>query len=180
MGGWKRCLASAETLPIRIGGSPKLLRGNRHGCALPVRVGQNEMIDQMRERLPVDRDAQLPAMREVRLTQLTRPVFLCEENFARRPFRCPPVPDSTPQSPHLSILEPLGIRPLQMLKQRFRLQVRLRAQQLSNLFPRIRKRVWPRSPCMLLSHFARQSSLPQVFPRRFRVHARLCCRGLHR
>ena len=33
MGGWKKCLAPAETLPIRIGGSPKLLRGNRHGCA---------------------------------------------------------------------------------------------------------------------------------------------------
>ena len=88
----------------------------------PVRVGQNEVIDQMRKRLPVDRDAQLPAMREVRLTQLTRPMLLGKEHFARRPFRCPPVLDPAPQCPHLSILEPPGIRSLQMLKQRLSLQ----------------------------------------------------------
>src|SRR4051794_27855958 len=86
-----------------------------NGPRFPVRPGQNEVIDQMRKRLPVDGDAQLTTVREVELTHPTSPMSLGKDHSPRRPFRCPPVLDPPPERSHLPVRETPRIFPLQML-----------------------------------------------------------------
>src|SRR3569833_1890544 len=52
-----------------------------NGPCFPVRVGQNEVIDQMRKCLPIDGDAQLPTMCVVCLSFLVWLMFLCDVFF---------------------------------------------------------------------------------------------------
>jgi hypothetical protein len=52
---------------------------------------QHKVVDQVRERLTVDRDAQVGQMREVRGAQSARQMLLGEEHFLVRPARGPPV-----------------------------------------------------------------------------------------
>jgi hypothetical protein len=75
------------------------------------------MVDQMRKRLAVDRHSQFPAVREVRLAQLPRPMFLRKEYFSWGTFRRSPVTDPPPQCPDLSITESAWMLFLQMLEQ---------------------------------------------------------------
>jgi hypothetical protein len=60
---------------------------------LPVRVRQDKVVHQVRERLAVDRHAQIRHVREVRGAQAARQMFLREENLLVRPARGPPVLD---------------------------------------------------------------------------------------
>src|SRR6266849_4765725 len=53
---------------------------------LPVRVRQHEVIHQVLERLPPERDPQLGHVREVRRAQPSRRVLLTEVHFLRRPL----------------------------------------------------------------------------------------------
>jgi hypothetical protein len=76
--------AFAETLET-------LGKTERH--VLPVRVRQDKMVNQMRERLAVDRHTQIGHVREVRGAQPARKMLLREENLLVRPARGPPVFD---------------------------------------------------------------------------------------
>ena len=53
---------------------------------LPIRVGQDEMIEEMIERFPVERDRQRAHAREITLGIFARPVGLGEHDFALRPM----------------------------------------------------------------------------------------------
>src|SRR5450759_1551438 len=56
----------------------------------PVRVCQHEVVHQVLERLPCERDAQFGHVREVRRTQPPRHMFLAEVHFLRGALRHPP------------------------------------------------------------------------------------------
>jgi hypothetical protein len=66
---------------------------------LPVRVCQHKMVDQMRERLALDRHAQPRHVREVRRAHSTGFVLLAEEHFLGRPVLATPLPHPPFQRP---------------------------------------------------------------------------------
>lgn len=82
----------------------------------PVRVRQHEVVDQVRERLAVDRHAQLGHVREVGGAQPTRRMLLREEDFLGRTARRQPVLDAPLQRPQLPVGELAGMSPLQFLE----------------------------------------------------------------
>jgi hypothetical protein len=61
---------------------------------LPVRIGQHEVIHQVRQRHPRDGHLQIIHDGEVRSRQATRRVFLCEEHFFARAVQGLPLPDT--------------------------------------------------------------------------------------
>ena len=91
-------------------------------ACLPVGIRQDKVIDQMRERLAIDRHPQFPAVCKVRLAQLARSMLLRKEHFSRRPFRCPPVADPASQRAYLSVTESPWMHLLEMLKECLGLQ----------------------------------------------------------
>jgi hypothetical protein len=74
-----------RVLQTRAQAGETLRKTQRH--VFPVRVGQHKMVDQMREWLSLDRDAQARQMREVRGPQAPWFVHLREEYFLGR-SRC--------------------------------------------------------------------------------------------
>ena len=109
----------------------------------------------MRECLPVDRDAQFAAMREVRLAQFTRVVLLRKEHFPRWPFQCSPALHPALQRSQLAFLEPAWLALLQILEERLGLQPGIDLQTLCKLIPEIRKGIGPIAPGVFLLHLAR-------------------------
>lgn len=75
---------------------------NRNG--FPIGIGEREVVEQVIERLPPDRDPQRVHVREVRCGQGAGSVDLGKDDFPVRPARSPPSPNSTFKRP------PLGIR----------------------------------------------------------------------
>src|ERR1039457_7168791 len=93
--------------------------GIAHCPRFPVRVRQHEVINQVRETLPLDSDAQLFHVREVGRSQASRRVLLREEYFLGRPLGCPPTLYPALQRAQLPVLEPARPTPLQVLEHRF-------------------------------------------------------------
>jgi hypothetical protein len=84
---------------------------------LPVRVCQHEVVDQVRQRLALDRHAQLGHVREVGSAEPARRMVLGEEHLLVRPVRRPPVLDVTLQGAQLSVPEAARMPALQLLEQ---------------------------------------------------------------
>jgi hypothetical protein len=72
---------------------------------LPVRVGQHEVVDQVRERLPLDGHAQVSHVREVGRPEPARRMVLGKEHLLVRPLGRPPVLDPPLQGPQLPVGE---------------------------------------------------------------------------
>ena len=62
------------------------LEARRGTDPAPVRVGQDEMIEQTIEGMSATRDRQRPHAREITLGIFPRPVDLCEHHLALRPL----------------------------------------------------------------------------------------------
>jgi hypothetical protein len=102
--------AFAETLET-------LGKTERH--MLPVRARQDEVVNQVREWLPVDRHAQIGHVREVRGAQPARQMLLREENLLVRPARGPPVFDPPLHRSQMLLGELPRVAALQFLQKRF-------------------------------------------------------------
>jgi hypothetical protein len=64
-----------------------------HAAGLPVRVGQHEVVDQVRKRLAVDGHLQAGRVREIGSAQTAGRMDLAEEDFLGRPVQGPPLLD---------------------------------------------------------------------------------------
>jgi hypothetical protein len=113
---------------------------------LPVRGGQHEVVDQVREGLPLNGHAQLVHVAEVRGAQTTRLVDLGEEHFPGRPVLGLPLPDAPLQGPTRPLPVALGILLLQPPQQRFGLQSRLALEKFLQSRPDLDERVGPGAP----------------------------------
>ena len=88
----------------------------------PVRVRQHEVIDQVVERLTLDRYVQACHVREVRCAQPPGVMHLTEKHFLLGTFGSAPPFHASLKRSQLSILKPTWVLPLQPLKKRLRLQ----------------------------------------------------------
>ena len=120
--------------------------GETERDVLPVRVGQDEVIHQMRERLALDGHAQLRHVREVRGAELTGPMLLGEEHLLGRPVCCPPLLDVPLQGAELALGEATGMPTLHLLEEGLGLPASGLFEQLDNLAPNVRERVCARPP----------------------------------
>lgn len=136
--------------------------GEADGAGLPVRVGQHEVVDQVRERHAPDRDPQARDVGEVRGTQPTRFVDLSEEDLLGRPVQGAPLLDVPLQGAELSIGEATGIGALQPVEHGFGLQAGVQRQLLLDPRPDIGERVGAGSPGMLHAHLAGQLAEPPI------------------
>ena len=87
-----------------------LAKADRH--RLPVRVSQHEVVDQVREGMTREGNAQVVAVAEVRCRQPTGVMNLGEEDFLGRSLLGTPPLESSLQGPHLTVREAAGILPL--------------------------------------------------------------------
>jgi hypothetical protein len=140
---------------------------------LPVRVGQHEVVDQVRKRHAAKGDAQVGAMREVGSAEPARFVDLGEEHFLGRPLHGPPLLDAPLQRPHLAVGEASGILCLQPGKQCLGQQTRVERQLFLDLRPHFREGVRACSPVMFHAHLAGQLAEPPIFACRLVVDAGL-------
>jgi hypothetical protein len=113
---------------------------------LPVRVRQHKVVDQVRERLPLDRHAQLGHVREVGRAEPARRMVLGEEHLLVRSMSRPPLLDPALQGAELSVREAARVSALQLLEEGLGLPAGRLFEQLDDLAPHIRERVFARSP----------------------------------
>ncbi len=102
---------------------------------LPVRVGQDEVIEHVVERDPVDGHTQVRAMGEVAGTQPTGVMHLGEEDLLGEPFQGTPLPAATLQGPQLAIGEAAWETALQVGEDGLSLQPGIEAEQGLDLRP---------------------------------------------
>ena len=131
----------------------RLGKTNHH--AFPVRIGQCELVDQVIEQLPVNRDADAVHVCEVGLPLPARLMLLDKHDFLGQPITCSPDFDPSLQCPKLAFLISLRMFPAQILKNGFCLDCLVSLQNLQNLWPYLLERILPRSPRPLPSGLAR-------------------------
>ncbi len=136
--------------------------GKADGAGLPVRVGQDEVVDQVGQRHAPDRDLQASDVSEVRGTQPTRLVDLSEEDFLGRPVQGAPLFDVPLQGAELSLGEATGVGALQPVKQGFGLQAGVKGQLFLDLRPDLGEGVGACSPGMLHAYLTGQLAEPAV------------------
>jgi len=146
-----------------------------HG-ELPIRVGEREVIQQVVERLAVDRDAQRVHVGEVRCPQPARVMHLRKDDLLVGAMQPTPVPHPPLECPPLRVREPAGIALLQPGEQSERPQSRLPLESGLNLRPDLKERVRPCSPIARSGVLRRQSPGIPILPSRFLIHASSPCR----
>jgi hypothetical protein len=117
--------------------------GKTQADVLPVRLGQDKMVDQVGEGLPLDRHRQGGHLREVGGPQPTRLMHLREEHFLGRAVLRLPPPHPPLQRPPMHRPVLLGLLLLQPLQEGLGLQPRLPLQQGFQPGPHRRQRILP-------------------------------------
>ena len=140
-------------------------------AGLPVGVGQHEVVDQVRERLAVDGNAQAGAMGEVRRTQSAGLMHLGEEHLLGRPVLGPPLLDAPLQGAELAVGEPARVLALQPGEQGLAFEARVEGELLLDLGPDVGEGVGAGSPVMPHTHLAGQPAKPAIFACRLVVEA---------
>jgi len=155
-----------------------LREADRH--VLPVRTRQHEVIEQVREGLARDCDAERVHVSEVRRTQPARLVYLAEIDFLGRPLFGLPLPNS-PLHGSLSASPVLvGISAFKPLDERLGLERRFPLQHLFQLRPDIDQRIDASPPGVGNMRFAGQFAAVAVLASGFAIHACFHRRGLQR
>jgi hypothetical protein len=108
-----------------------------HRSCLPVGVGQHEMVDQVGERTPVDRHAQLRAVGEVAGGQAAGMMYLGEEDFPGRATLGPPPLQPPLQGTQLTVGEATGMTTPQVVEEGLRLESGLGLEQLLQFEPEL-------------------------------------------
>lgn len=147
--------------------------GEADRAGLPVGVRQDEVIDQVVERLAGDGDAESAHVGEVTLGESPRLVGLCEEHLLGRPFEGPPPFDSPLQATELDVGEPSREPPLQVDEQGLGLEPRVEPELVDELGPDVLERVLPGPPGMGNSPLTGERVGVAVLACRLLVDARL-------
>jgi hypothetical protein len=147
--------------------------GEADRATLPVRVGQHEVVNQMRERDAADGDAQVGAMGKVGSTESARFVNLGEEHFLGRPLHGSPLLDPPLQGPQLAVGETPWILRLQPGEHRLGQKTRVQRQLLLDAGPDRGERVGARSPGMHHVHLTGQPAEPPILAGRLGVDTSL-------
>jgi hypothetical protein len=145
--------------------------GEADAAGLPVRVGQHEVVDQVRKRLAVDGHLQAGHVREIGSAQVAGLVGLAEKHFLGRTVQGTPLLDVPLQGAQLPLGKAAGILALKPVEHGLGLQARVDDQLLLDARPHLRKRVGPRSPGMLHAHLAGQLAEPAILARSLVVDA---------
>jgi hypothetical protein len=128
--------------------------GEADAAGLPVRVGQHEVVDQVRKRLAVDSHLQAGRVREIGGAQVAGLVDLAEEHLLGRPVQGAPLFDVPLQGAQLPVGKAAGLLALKPIQHGLGLQARVEGQLLLDARPDLRKRVGSRPPGMLHAHLA--------------------------
>jgi hypothetical protein len=145
--------------------------GEADAAGLPVRVGQHEVVDQVRERLAVDGHLQAGRVCEIGSAQVAGLVDLAEEHLLGRAVQGTPLLDVPLQGAQLPLGKTAGILALKPVEHGLGLQARVEGQLLLDARPHLRKRVGSRLPGMLHAHLAGQLAEPAVLARGLVVDA---------
>jgi len=132
----------------------------------------------MHKRLPLDRDAQLRHMGEVRRAQLPGFVLLSEVHFLHWAFSRPPKLNPPLQGSDLPVGKPARVFPLQAFEQRLGFQTRTFLDLLPDPLPDIAEGILAGAPMPLPFQLAGQPVQRQISPRSFRIHPRFRGRNL--
>jgi hypothetical protein len=155
-----------------------LREAQRH--VLPVRVGEHEVIEQVRQPLALDSHTQAVHVGEVRRTQSARLMHLAEEDFLGRPVPRLPLAHAPLQRASLTVPILGGVFALQPAQERSGLQGRLALQQLLQTRPDASQRIGPGAPGVRRARFARQSAQLAILPCGLAIHVCLHRRSLER
>jgi hypothetical protein len=136
--------------------------GEAGRARLPVRVGQHEVVDQVRKRLTVDGDAQAGAVREVGGAQPAGLMHLGEEHFLGRSVQGPPLFEAPLQGAQLAVGEPARVLALQPGEQRLGFQAGVEGQQVLDLGPDVGEGIGPCSPGMVHAYLTGQPAEPAI------------------
>lgn len=147
--------------------------GEADGAGLPVGVGEDEVIDQVVERLAEDGDAELGHIGEVALGEPARLMDLREEHLLGRPFESTPPFDPALQATELDVGEPPRKASLQVEEEGLGLEPRVEPEQLEEFGPDILERVLPGPPGMRDSSLTGKRVGVAVLACRLLVDARL-------
>jgi hypothetical protein len=139
-----------------------LREAQRH--VLPIRIGEHEVVHQVRKRLALDGNAQAIHVREVRRAQPTRLMHLAEKDFLGGAVPRLPLPYPSFQRPPVPLPVLAGMLAFQPFHQLFRLQARRTFQQFLHLRPDRRQRIHARPPAMGPARLAGKSSQLAIFP----------------
>ena len=112
----------------------------------PVRVGQHEVVEQVRKRLPLDGHAQALHVGEVGRAQAARFVDLAEEHFLGRPVLGFPASHPPFQRPPLRLPILAGVVSLQPLQQGLGLERRCALQEFFQSRPDVAEGIDPGAP----------------------------------
>jgi hypothetical protein len=138
---------------------------------LPIGAGEHEVVEQVREGMTSEGNAQVVAMGEVGGGQAPGVMDLGEEDLPGRSLLGPPALDAPLERPYLAIGEATGILPLQRLKEGLGFQARVEGQLLFQLRPDLDKRIGPCSPAVLHAYLTRQLAQPPVLACALLIHA---------
>jgi hypothetical protein len=144
--------------------------GEADGPGLPVRVRQDEVVDQVVERLAVDRDPQVGHVREVGGAQPAGRVDLGEEHLLRRAVGGPPRLDPPLEGAELPVREPPGVLPLELPEQGQRLQPRVEGQSFLDAGPDVGERVRVGTPRVRHPYLAGEPAEPAVLACGLGIH----------
>ena len=139
---------------------------------LPVRVRQDEVVDQVVERLAGDGHPQVRHVGEVGGTQPAGCVDLGEEHFLGRPLGGPPRLDPPLEGAELPVREHARVLPLELPEQGQRLQPWVEGQPLDDAGPDGGERVRVSTPCVRHPYLAGEPAEPAVLARGLGIHAR--------
>ena len=143
-----------------------------HRHVLPIRVGQHEVVQQVREGLSLDGHAQFVHVRKVRRAQPARFMHLTEKHFLGWAVLGFPLPHPAFDGATLPLPVLARMFPLQPVHQRLGLQGRLTLQQGHKGRPDFAERIQARPPGMRRLCFAGQLAQVAILACCLRIHAR--------
>jgi hypothetical protein len=139
---------------------------------LPVRVRQDEVVDQVVERLAGDGHPQVRHVGEVGGAQPTGRVDLGEEHLLGRPLGGPPRLDPPLERAELSVREHARVLPLELPEQGQRFQPRVEGQPLGDAGPDVGEGIRVCPPRVRHPYLAGEPAEPAVLARGLGIHAR--------
>jgi hypothetical protein len=147
--------------------------GEADGAGLPVGIGEDEVIDQVVERLAEDGDIELGHAGEVALGEPTRLVDLGEEHLLGRPFEGTPEFDPPLQATKLDVGKTALETALQVEEERLGLEPRVEPEPFEEFGPDVLERVLAGPPGVRDSSLAGERVEVAVLACRLLVNASL-------
>lgn len=144
--------------------------GEAHRPGLPVRVRQDEVVDQVVERLAVDGHPQVRHVGKVGGAQPAGRVDLGEEHFLRGTVGGPPRLDPPLEGAELPVREHARVLPLELPEQGQRLQSRVEGQPLDDAGPDVGEGIRVSTPRVRHPYLAGKPAEPAVLACGLGIH----------